>query len=151
MNNDDLGIIYLTNKKTKYMTKLYDTFFEECFLLNDDVVLIRTKDKRDSSFKLIDLSIKKKENEEIDEIFINPENTNILFVTQYLGNMLLKIKVRYDDIEKNWDVRLLKDNQEILCDLNTAISYLGKESFIKIINACKNIYNISKEKNQKKL
>jgi len=146
MSDDDLGIIYLINKKTEFMNSLYNTVFEESFLLENDIILLRSKNNNDSSFRILDLSIKKKENEPFDEIFVNPETTNILFFKNYLGNISLKIKVRYDNIEKNWDVRYIDNDKEILSNLKESIDNLGDDSFVKIINACMNVFNLSKEK-----
>ena len=144
INDDDLGIIYLTNKKTDYMTLLYKNLNEERYSLGNDTILIRSLNNNDASFVLIDLS--KKENETIDEIYINPSKTSILFNIKYLEKNETKIKVRYDNIEKNWDVRYIDNGKEVLSNLEESLNYLENKSFVKIIDSCKEIFELSKQK-----
>ena len=50
-NDDDLGIIYLMGKRTSYLEHLYNTGFEECYELGNDMYLFKSLDKNNTEFK----------------------------------------------------------------------------------------------------
>lgn len=158
INNDDLGIIYLTNKKKEYMTLMHNSIYNNYYIISDNIYLVCPFDKNDTRFKILNMGISKRCDEPIVEISVNPNTTEIFFISHYLGSSKTRIKVRYDDIEKNWDVRIVCKDDFKLSTLDKALNdlknnYNGEEeynNFISIINACKNIFNKSMEAKQKK-
>ena len=153
-NDDDLGIIYLMGKKTSYLEHLYNTGFEECYGLGNDMYLFKSLDKNNTEFKMYNLSYLKSCNEPVVEILVKPENASITFSSFYIENKSQLIRVKYDDLEKNWDVRTSINGEEKISSLDKALKDLEnldifgleiKEKFTSLIDISKRIFEKSME------
>lgn len=154
IKDDDLGIIYLMNKKKDYITYIYKTYIEKVYGMGDDIFLFSSIDEDITSFRMINVSFTKNTDEPIGEILVDPNTASIRFVLHYLGKSNTLINVKYDNIEKNWDVRSYIDGNEKLTHLKDALIDIEnnetngleiKNNFLQIINASKEAFNKSME------
>ena len=154
IKDDDLGIIYLMNKKKDYITYVYKTYIEKVYGMGDDIFLFSSIDEDITSFRMINVSFTKNIDEPIGEILVDPNTASIRFVLHYLGKSNTLINVKYDNIEKNWDVRSYIDGNEKLTHLKDALIDIEnnvphgleiKNNFLQIINASKEAFNKSME------
>lgn len=154
IKDDDLGIIYLMNKKKDYITYIYKTYIEKVYGMGDDIFLFSSIDEDITSFRMINVSFTKNLDEPIGEILVDPNTASIRFVSHYLGKSNTLINVKYDNIEKNWDVRSYIDGNEKLTHLKDALVDIEnnetngleiKNNFLQIINASKEAFNKSME------
>ena len=154
IKDDDLGMIYLMNKKKEYTTFLFNTEFETVYAMGTDIFLFSNVDKNKTNFRIMNVNYTKCCNEPLGEISVDPNTTTIKFITHYLGESNTLINVRYDNIEKNWDVRSYIDGKEKLTHLKDALQDIEeqdnfgleiKNNFVEMMNASKEIFNKSME------
>ena len=145
------------SKKTDKMELLFQTKYEECYGLGKDIYLFKNTDRNITEFKIYNLGYIKNCNEPIIEIKVIPKDALINIFSFYIENKTKLITAKYDDIEKDWDVRLYINNKEKLTNFNNSINNLEtldffgneiKEKVISIIDTSKNIFANSFDKNK---
>ena len=153
-NNDDLGFVYLMGKKIDNFDYLYKTEFEICYQIDKDLYLYKSVDKANTSFRILNLNLRRSCNEPIGEVQVTPSNASITFISYYLMHTKELIKVKYDNIEKNWDVRTYINGKEKLTTLNKALNSLKtmdqfgieiRDRFTTIIDSSKDVFKKEKE------
>ena len=163
MNNEytenDLDILYLMSKKTDNLEYLYNTKFEECYMLENNVYLFKSRYKDITDFKIYNLNYIKKCNEPIVEIKVIPKDASITISSFYIDRKTKLIKAKYDEIDKNWDVRSYIEGEEKLTEFNkdlidlSSLDLFGleiKEKITSIIDLSRKVFEKAKEKKRYK-
>lgn len=155
-NEDDLlSVVYLVKKKIGKDSLTFRTLYEDYFLMEKNIVLEYPRDEKDTTFSIFNLVYKNSAKSPFQEIFINPEKAEIDFFSIENGERNLRFLAKFDEIEKNWDVRsyLGVVNQpsslkKVLDNLALSSEYGLDESnsFIEMIMAANNIFENKEER-----
>ena len=154
-NKLQIQVFFLeSHPNISYTCTRYKTYIEKVYGMGDDIFLFSSIDEDITSFRMINVSFTKNTDEPIGEILVDPNTASIRFVSHYLGKSNTLINVKYDNIEKNWDVRSYIDGNEKLTHLKDALVDIEnnetdgleiKNNFLQIINASKEAFNKSME------